>query len=97
MRTKIEFRDELLAVQLGEYPNGRTSIWLFDERNNPYMKATVNIPDVVIDDDEVIIKNYAENEGILEVLINERIVFPTGRMVRTGYTECPVCILTIKA
>lgn len=31
--------------------------------------ATVNVPDIYLEPDEVLIKNYSENEGILELMV----------------------------
>ena len=45
--------------------------------------ATVNIPE---DDYRIVIKNYSENEGVLETLIEGKIGEPRG-MVRVGYAS----------
>lgn len=31
--------------------------------------ATVNVPDIYLEPDEVLIKNYSENEGIMELMV----------------------------
>jgi hypothetical protein len=46
---------------------------------------TVNLPEVHLDPDEVLIKDYAENEGVLASLVNAGIVahrsnVPCGRV-----------------
>jgi hypothetical protein len=41
--------------------------------------------------DEVIIKNYSENEGILEVLIAAKVIGEPIRFASTGWTSSPVC------
>jgi hypothetical protein len=45
------------------------------------MTATVNVPDEHIEPDEVIIKNYSENEGCLPFLITNGVVSPAERWV----------------
>lgn len=76
-----------------KYPmNDRWAIELISkEEGIPYAVATVNLPDVELEEDEVIIKNYSENEGILELLEKEGIVKRTGRSVKTGWVTVPVC------
>jgi len=54
------------------------------------MMATVNIPAVVLEKDEVIIKNYSENEGVLEFLIENGIVSQPLRWVASGWVTCPI-------
>jgi hypothetical protein len=48
------------------------------------MTATVNLPDEVLGEDEVIIKNYSENEGCLPFLISNGVVSPVERWVGHG-------------
>jgi len=71
--------------------NGRTALELIDvEDGSPVMTATVNIPDAHLEPDEMVIKNYSENEGVLEFLQENNIVGPIIRTVRTGFVTCPV-------
>lgn len=77
--------------QWGNYSNGRIALELIDaEDGETVMVATVNIPDAMIEKDELIIKNYSENEGVLEALQKEGIVGPIIKTVRTGFVTCPV-------
>jgi len=71
----IRFCREDLTVVMGKYENGQNSIQLRDDEGHPYMTASVAY-DREIEDDEVIIKNYSENEGILEALIEAEIIDP---------------------
>jgi hypothetical protein len=50
----------------------------------------VNIPGTVLEKDEVIIKNYSENEGVLEFLIENGIVSKPLRTVSSGWVTCPI-------
>jgi hypothetical protein len=80
-----------VTLKFGKYSNGRTAIELIDcEDGFPLMTATVNLPDAEIQDDEVIIKNYSENEGVLEFLIKNEIVSPPTRTIPTGWVTCQV-------
>lgn len=75
----------------GNYVNGRTALQLIDvEDGEVVMVATVNIPSSTIEKDELIIKEYSENEGVLEALQKAGIAGPVLRTVRTGFVSCPV-------
>jgi hypothetical protein len=56
-------------------PRDRKAISLFDmTTHEPYCVATVNLPELSINDDEVFIKDYSENEGIMQSLIDSSII-----------------------
>lgn len=57
------------------------------ETEEPFMTPSVNLPDMHLKPDEVIIKNYSENQGILDILINENIVLPL-KLVGPGMMLC---------
>jgi hypothetical protein len=48
------------------------------------MTATVNMPDEQLAPDEVVIKNYSENEGCLPFLITNGVVSEVQRWVGHG-------------
>ena len=83
-----------VTVALHKYENGRTAIQLNDATDgHPYAVASVNMPDVLLDDNEVLIKDYSENLGILDFLIKNNIVTPTPNGVQSGFVWLPVAIL----
>jgi hypothetical protein len=87
-----------LVVHTRNYSNGRTAIELIDaEDNMPYAVATVNLPDVLLAENEVLIKDYSENEGVLDFLVHNKIVRDTGRGVQSGFVWIPVCELLPKS
>jgi hypothetical protein len=83
-----------VTVKLGKYANGRTAIHIDDAiEGYPYATATVNIDHVLLADNEVLIKDYSENEGMLDFLIRNNIVTPTPNGVQSGFVWIPVAIL----
>jgi hypothetical protein len=92
---KIKFQDWNCLLEFGEYQNnGRTAITLIDESDgSPITTATINLPNVSLNDDEVIIKDYSENEGILNILLINGVVELTGKSVDTGFVNCEICKL----
>lgn len=43
--------------------------------------------------EQIVLKSYSENEGLMEVLQGAGVVEDTGRRVSTGFVECPVVSL----
>jgi hypothetical protein len=79
-------------LQSRNYTSGNVRIDLIDARDHcPYMSVTVNVDG--LDENEVAIKNYSENEGILDVLVDEGIVKPPHRHVKSGFVLIPICEL----
>ena len=83
-----------MHVQWGRYPNGRVAIQLMDEEG-PVATATVNVPEADLAADEVIVKDYAENAGVLDLLVLMGVATPTGRRIPVGYVEAPVARLLV--
>jgi hypothetical protein len=84
------------AVQINivksKYANGHNNIQMIDaEDGMPYAVASISVPGLT--EDEVGIKNYSENEGVLAFLIENNIVEQPHRFVQSGYVTIPVCKL----
>lgn len=82
-----------------EYTNDQIAIHLVgvegEYNDSLILTATVavNFP---LDENEVIIKNYSENNGIYEVLKKEGIISTAKEVVRLGFTEGLVCDLLVQ-
>lgn len=83
-----------LKIQWGRYPNGRVAIRLLDAEG-PYATATVNVAKADLATDEVIVKDYAENAGMLFLLQEMGVVEPTGRRIPLGFVDAPVARLLV--
>ena len=92
---QVRFKQWDCDVQFKQYFNGRTAIQLNDiEDGAPVAVATVNVPSEDIADNEVVIKDYSENAGIVGVLIDGEIIKPPHQYIRVSeYVICPVCYL----
>ena len=99
-RIKVKFQVWDCELGLGTYGNGRTAIELVgtdsDCSGELVAVATVNVPEVELKDDEVLVKDYSENKGMLAALVGAGVVEPTGREVDSGFVKLPVCKLLVK-
>ena len=55
---------------------------------------TVNVPGVSLGPGELLIKDWSENEGALDFLLENDLVESTNRAVLTGYAMAPVVRMT---
>lgn len=95
MNTIIKFKGWECLPVFSEYAsNKRTAITLVDAADGePIAKATVNIAEIDVNDDEVVIKDYSENEGMLDALVSAGVIGKPVRWVNSGHAICPVCKL----
>lgn len=87
--------EKSLSVRKEYYDNGRVALILNDENGEQYCIATINIPEQILAPNEVIIKDYSENKGVLKALIDAKIVADTGKKVDLPYCQVPICTLLI--
>lgn len=92
---KVHFLDHELTVEMLSYGNGRTAIILNDETGEEFVIATTNMPEVFLQDGEILIKNWSENEGIYEALIEAGIIGEAVGSVPAGMTRALRCPLLI--
>lgn len=94
IKFNVEHKGEKLAPMFDKYlTTERTAITMITQEGEQWCHATVNVPDVSLDDDEVVIKNYSENEGILEALVQAGYITPTNRTTQVGRVTCRICKL----
>ena len=92
MTKTVKFMGEELTPIISQYVNGQNAIRLVDQDSHPFMTASV-AHDVNIPDDCVIIKNYSENEGIMEALIEAGIIENPFCEIPTGFVTLYVAVL----
>ncbi len=97
MKKTVMFLGEECSVHFAKYDNGRNAIKLTTvAEGEPMTTATVNLVEVKeLADDEVIIKTYSENAGMLEVLVHAGIVDKPIRWEEATFITCPVCKILV--
>ena len=89
---KVKFKKWNCIVEKKQYINGRIALMLTDEETGePVATASVNIEEYRMSDrskkDHTFIKDYSENEGMLEALIKAGIVEHTGLQFPIGFVK----------
>jgi len=80
MNKRVNFAGYECEYTIGEYANGGTAIRLVDVNDGyPVATASVWIGNLFVD--EIAIKDYSENEGMVEALVNAGIIDPPHRSV----------------
>jgi len=98
---KIKFKQWECNVFPTYYSTGskikRKAIVLKDDEG-VVTTATVNMPGYPCDDDQIYVKNYSENEGMLQALIDHELVLvePVNEL-KAGFVTIPLMTLTTKA
>lgn len=91
---QIQFKEWTCTLSFAKYSNGRTAITLSDAEDfMPIAKATVNIPEAHLEDDEVLIKDWSENEGIYQALVKAGVISKLIETVPSGYADAFKCKL----
>ena len=83
----------LVFVRKEKYPNGEQRIQIYDSSDGmPYATATSQIQGD-LEEGEVAIKNWSENEGILDFLVENKFIEKPHRFVEQGFVRIPICKL----
>ncbi len=103
----ITFNEYECHIVKKSYSNGRLALQLMNAKSlkepNYSMQlgteciatVTINLPNEDIADDEIFIKNYSENEGMLEALLEANVISKPIKYVKIGFVEVPLCKILI--
>lgn len=78
-----------------EYGNGRTALQLTALNGEPLCVATVNLEQADVPEGHVLIKDYSENQGVLDALIKAGVVGKPISEVPTGFVMVQLCRLLV--
>ena len=97
---RIKFRNWDCELVQQQYQNGRLALQLVAWDNDSdkdvvkgelIASCTVNMPDVPLEPNEVLIKNYSENQGMLAALLIAGVVRKTEKSVQSGWAKISIC------
>lgn len=92
---EIKFKQWVCAPSWAQYSNGRPALVLVDADGERIAVATVNMPEVYLEDGEVLIKDYNENVGMTDALVEAGIIDPPHRTVPAGWVSADVARLKV--
>ena len=92
----VTFRDLECVVLKGMYASGQIKLWLITARTRAQMgTATVHMPVQSVPKGHVLIRDYSENEGILQALVEGGIVSKPVNVVTVGPNSLQECQLLV--
>ena len=90
MKIKFSTRSYECRLVWREYGNGNVAICAESPEGRPIGVLSTNTGEV-LDNDHVAIKDWSENEGVLQSLIDNGVVSAPERTIPTGWVEAAVC------
>jgi hypothetical protein len=98
MMKTLKFKDWICNLRREQYAKGHTALLLVSAGQKLYgeeiypgeriASVTINIDG--LKKDEIAVKNYSENEGMLDLMLQLGIVLPAHRTARTGFVEVTI-------
>lgn len=88
IKMKTKYLNEYAILVKDQYLNGVTALTLRDvETGEPLATATVNLPDAIPAPGNIFVKNYSENEGMVQGLREARVIGKPIRWLDAGYVK----------
>ncbi len=87
---RFTYNNETLEIQVRRYYETNAIAIVLDSESGPYAKLTVNIPETILEDKEILVKTWAENEGIAKKILQYPMFIDTGKRIPTGYVEAQI-------
>jgi hypothetical protein len=97
VQKSVNFRGWQCRVEKRSYGGSdRIALVLYEavpspDDNSPVAVATVHVPELALAADEVVIKDYSENEGMLDTLVAAGLVSASLHEVQSGYVTLYIC------
>ena len=91
----VKFKNWVCEVVKTKYvTNNRIALQLFDTEDGCLCDiGTTNLPDEHLEDGEVIVDGNID--GMYQCLVENKVVSPAKRYVKSGYVSYPVCDILI--
>ena len=90
----VDYAKTVCRVKYERYKNGQTAIRLTNlVTGEPVVMATVAVDGQPLAKDQVVIKDYGENKGVMKALTDVGVIKPTGERINLGYEYGHICTL----
>ncbi|MCK5346739.1 MAG: hypothetical protein KAR20_25195 [Candidatus Heimdallarchaeota archaeon] len=74
--------------------NGTMTVFLIDDTKFPLVTVNLNVSSVILQENEIIVNDFGQNEGIKQVLIEAGFLHATGNWVQYENELCEICRVT---
>lgn len=96
-QTLVHFKTWKCVPIIRHYSNGAIAVQLVHhEEGDPIATATVNIPDTILPEGDILIKNWSENAGIYQALYSAGYIGTVKDRIPTGYVHALQVSMTDK-
>jgi len=90
----IIFDKEAYVLHIEKHPiTQQNAMYLRTLEGEPQMTITKNVEHLELEEDEVVIKDYSENEGIMAILIRRGIIAKPHEKIKSGHDILHICQL----
>ena len=78
-------------LQKKHYSNGQLAIHVYNYDDEPLGELSIMCNSVELAPDEFILKDYAENKNLAQMLFESEMIIPTDRFILIGSHLCLIC------
>jgi hypothetical protein len=73
------------------YINGQLGVYIHDHKGEPLAELSIMHDSIELAPNEFILKDYSENEDLINQLIETELIHSSNRFVLVGTHLCPIC------
>ncbi|MHA1561536.1 MAG: hypothetical protein ACTSPA_05370 [Promethearchaeota archaeon] len=88
---EIKFENEVYFLKKSFNESGGLDLSLFDALDQKYATLSIQYPKLNLKMNEILLKNYSENQMIAKLLLETKILKPSSKYILVGRKFCPVC------
>ena len=91
---KMTIADQFSAKRkllINRYSNGQLSVSIQEDNGEPIAELSIMNNSIALAPNEFILKDYSENEYVVQQYYDAEVIIPTGRFVLIGSHLCPIC------
>ncbi len=75
----------------GRYINGQLAVFVHDHSGEPIAELSIMQDSIELAPNEFILKEYSENQDLVQDYIEANVFCPANRLVLVGSQLCPIC------
>ena len=88
---EIKFENEVYSLKKSFSETFGLELSLFDALDQKCATISIPYPKLNLNMNEILLKNYSENQRIAKLLLEKKILKPSSKYILVGRQFCPVC------